>query len=181
MYLDGNFYDFLDSEAYRILFDYGMFKFPLDVYELARKLNARIQLISKEQLKDLIESGMAEKLNDGCVVRRGYNYTLFLNQYNSEARMRFTIAHEIAHIVLGDDNNDIITESAADHFARILLVPPVLLMHYGRISYKEIEKQFGVSESVAQRVWKSARTREESYGNKVFDYEKDFYNEYVKQ
>ena len=181
MYLNGNYYDFLDREAYRILYDYGMFSFPLNVYELARKLNAEICFISKKQIVELESAGVAEKLNDGCVVKQGYRYTLFLNEGNSEARTRFTIAHEIAHIVLGDEENDLITESAADHFARILLVPPILLVEQGRISYNEIERQFAVSSSVAQRVWKIARNREESYGDKVFDYERDFYNEYKKR
>ena len=181
MYLNGHIYDYLDSEAYKLLNDYGMFKFPLDVYTLAEKLNAKVFIITQEKIEQLKAQGLIDKVRDGCVITKGINHYIYLNIDNTEERSRFTVAHEIAHIVLEDESNDLITESAADHFASVLLVPPVVLMHKGRISYKTICRQFGVSSTVAQRVWKNARNREETYADGIFDYEKEYYNGYIRE
>jgi len=177
-----NIYEYLDSEAYRVLFDYGMFSFPLDVEMLANKLNASIHYISQEQMLLLQEINLEKKLSDGCVITiDGINYKIFLNGNNSKGRIRFTIAHEIKHIIFDDKDNNEDDESLTNHFARILLAPPVILDYYDCSSVNDIIKQFGVSNEVAKYILDARTKRNNIFGNNIiFDYEKDYFESFLK-
>lgn len=101
---------------------------------------------------------------DGFTLRRRNNFIIVYNDAPSipETRKRFTVAHELGHVVLqhkmeGDD----IEEREADCFARNLLAPRRLALKYG-VDFRDYPKVFGIS-AAAARMCERFRTYDEQY------------------
>jgi len=127
--------------------------------------------ITNEQMVKLKNMSMDVKINDGCVIKmQGYKYHIFLNANNSRGRIRFTIAHEIKHIIFDDNDNNEEDEKLTDHFAKILLAPPVLLQYYDCNSVDEIVRRFGVSNEVGNYLLEIKDRRRNAFGKdtKIF-------------
>ena len=79
-------------------------------------------------------------------------YVIVVNQEHSRDRQRFTIAHEVGHMVL-DVSSRVDTEKAANRFAGALLLPEEVLWakvgkHRSQIDWKELlvlKLMFGIS------------------------------------
>jgi len=111
-------------------------------------------------------------------------FHIIYNDSRKHARIRFTIAHEIGHIVLGHKESNEENESEADFFARSLLVPiPIIL--FKEISDEEIiMEEFDVSFQVASIVLNNVKSRLESGCKEFKDYEKKLlkqFNLYEKE
>lgn len=71
--------------------------------------------------------------HDAFTVRKQFGngiirYELFYDSHVYPLRLRFTLAHELAHIILGHNREDSIEEREADYFASQLLAPHPLLV-----------------------------------------------------
>lgn len=95
---------------------------------------------------------------DAITVRRLYDngrsvYEMFYDSHAYPPRMRFTFAHELAHIILGHSREDLVEEAEADYFASQLLAPHpvfVLLTINGYdMSPDGISKTFHISRAAA--------------------------------
>ena len=89
---------------------------------------------------------------DGFTLRRRKNYIIVYNDAPGipETRKRFTVAHEIGHVVLqhrmeGDETE----EQEANTFARNLLAPRRLALKYG-VSFREYPDVFRISAAAAR-------------------------------
>ncbi|SKA13477.1 protein of unknown function [Pilibacter termitis] len=106
---------------------------------------------------------------DGLTIYQGGKYVIYYNdRIIHEQRIRFTLAHELGHILLGHlseencihrnyihymDNN--IFEKEANYFAKNLLAPRPLIHLYDKrrnIDRKFIEKAFGISREMSRFV-----------------------------
>ena len=61
-----------------------------------------------------------------------YHYIVIYRVDGNPARMRFTLAHELGHRVLGHTGSTLAEERAADCFASHLLCPEPLMDHFRR-------------------------------------------------
>lgn len=96
-------------------------------------------------------------IRDGCTIfsdDRSF-YLVLYNEWNSSpARRRFTLAHELGHILLshGDDSDQ--SETLANRFASQLLVPRVCLSYLrqanSNLAISQISQFFGVSQKAAK-------------------------------
>ena len=107
------------------------------------------------------------------------NDTIFLNKNLIKTRARFTIAHEIGHILLKHNNlghtihtNIGIEEYQANIFARCLLMPAIVLKELNYITPQDIANICDVSLQSAE--YRSKRLKELIERNK-------FYTSYLEQ
>lgn len=99
---------------------------PLDIESLIKKLN--IQIIREE----------GDESFSGCIEKRTDGYFIIVNKYHHPRRIRFTLAHELAHYFLHRNQLDLIgreeilmresralskVEREANDFAAALLMP----------------------------------------------------------
>lgn len=149
----------LEQKANQILSAAGIDQAPIDVFHVAEVLGARIQ---PEIVSDDI-SGALNRHEDGPVI--GFN------AQHPPNRQRFTIAHEIAHLVLHEDeavfvdrvfrrevtSGDAIDpiEIEANSFAAALLMPAHLLQAdhatFGRPLSSEDVEQLARTYNVSQQ------------------------------
>jgi Zn-dependent peptidase ImmA (M78 family) len=154
-----------------LLCDYSISTLPIDVFLLAQKMAIKVYKYSEFIVDERIKIISASQDGMSCYITDTMSYIILYNDEMDSNRIRFTIAHEIGHIVLGHEYSCEETESEADYFARNLLVPMGILIHRHISDYIEIVNMFEVSYTVAGNVIRTLTIRLEcGYGN-LTDYE----------
>lgn len=126
--------------AYDILIKYSDGKFPIDIFKIIREnfKNIKLMPFSKWKAKTKVNGDMFEELNTdyGIVFYDNKKYCIIYNDSKCLQTQRWTLAHELGHILRGHltnaeylmcstDNNPF--EIEANTFAKQLLVPfPVI-------------------------------------------------------
>lgn len=129
------------NAAWEILLACGVDKLPVNLNEVLRHLG--VLAYSYSRSRDMLEStGLAEiaKQVSGLTFYSGSQPVILYNDAESSQRIRFTIGHELGHIVLGHVQpgehtcqnrepqlGDSPTEQAANRFAADLLAPACVL------------------------------------------------------
>lgn len=75
---------------------------------------------------------------------------IFYNDLKGECTIRFTLAHELGHIILGHIQDDSVARCEADCFARNCLCPVPLRDGFGLSTIEDYCECFNISESMAQ-------------------------------
>ena len=106
---------------------------------------------------------------DGFTLRRKRQYIIVYNDapYISEARRRFTLAHELGHYTLSHRVNGDKQEEEANCFARNLLAPRKVAIEKG-IDFSSYPEVFGIS-ATAARMCEQKRELDEQYLSDLLD------------
>lgn len=164
----------IDEAVYRIYLDIKQVKFPIDLEDtIAMFPNCRVMTydtlaeVSGETHEEIIRTCESY---DGCTkyAPETDRYLILINDSirNSRCaeRVRWTMAHELGHIVCGHfgelsdiqrssdiDNQEM--EEEADFFAASLLAPLQALSIIGVNGVEDIRKGFGLSQLASERRW----------------------------
>lgn len=176
-------YDKMAILALDVLSDYGFFHFPLDVFSLAEKIGMNLipySSLTYEQYESLCCKYGMELGFTFSYQKKGHTiYDTYFNDVDIVlARQRFTIAHEIKHVVSGDchkkeptENN----EALADFFAKSLLAPQAVIIQEGLSSPEEYVERFCISQQSAEYCFSATEHRKSAFGETfLFDYELEF-------
>jgi len=147
--------DLSNINLYDSLIDFqeenNLIKYPLNLEELCRKNNWILLPYpdkNKEEFMSISEDGFSVLENGKYVIN--YNKDVKYKGKELFTRVRFTIAHEIGHIVLGhhffdkDYYNEFenIIEEQANTFAGNLLLPSIILQNYDFLSrHKDVVRE----------------------------------------
>ncbi|MCD8356287.1 MAG: ImmA/IrrE family metallo-endopeptidase [Clostridia bacterium] len=134
-------YQYARDSAWKILRDCKADRLPVDVLQVCKELDIRV--LSYEDGKTIIERHKFQrftKRTDGFTLVLYEQPIIFYNSACTKERIRFTIAHELGHIVLGHvewnrptiinrepSAHDNPRETAANQFAARLLAPACVL------------------------------------------------------
>ena len=133
-------------------------RLPLDWVE--RIPGVSVELLTVHEMEKLTKSPDASGATD---VRKDGSYRIYINNSNSITHCRFTLTHELYHVITGPYVHDIYTdfghgdqelhdrrvEHVADHFAANLLMPSSLVKKawaYGIQAMPDLAARFDVSE-----------------------------------
>lgn len=173
--------------AQSVLLDYGCYTFPVNVYGLANKIGMSLipysTLAPRKRERLLGVQGTERGLTISEVSNGNVAYCTYYNDDYSEAARRYTIAHEIKHIVSGDieKSEDSFTdkdECLANYFAKCLLAPQSIIITRGYRTKEEYVEHFGISYDAAEIWHQTTEKRKYCYGaHYLFDYEKPFIKE----
>ena len=147
---------------------------PLDLLIIC-KINHYIlkpySSLSRDELEDALdesEDGFTKIIEVNGVFR----YCIFYNDSLCDARIRFTIAHEIGHIRLGHLDENIlpykIAEAEANYFAKYLLSPHPVSNKLQLASPAEFAETYHISNQAAEYTFTSYRKRI-MYGSCYFE------------
>lgn len=123
--------------AWKILIEFKLVKFPINIIKLTNDLNIEVKQINA------IPNGL-------YAVSYTINETTYIS-YVSSGNIntdRFTIAHELGHLLLKHKANKKYTEyqeEQANIFASRLLAPMIIVRKYDPNSPEELAKIFGLS------------------------------------
>lgn len=148
-------YNRATNAAYEVLIKLSIFSICTDVFAIVGQLIDNCRLLtygqacflygfSPEQLLENSEFGFSILSRTGKRIIL-YNETLLLGC------IRFTIAHEIGHAILGHSNeNDPSSEKEANCFARNLLCPLPVAKILGASTINDYTELFNVTSSMAE-------------------------------
>lgn len=122
--------------------------------------------------------GLTKRTDGFCAVTKNHTY-IFFNSTLPTGRQRFTIAHEIGHLVLGHvgrgnvttvnrepSPKDSPTERQANQFAARLLAPACVLHELGAVTPETIQQACGLSRQAAN--FRAARMQELERRNRYY-------------
>lgn len=148
MRLSGNRYYEIEREVIKLFEKLIINRFPFDCFEICKQLEFVVVPYSKLSEKKRNMLNICSE--DGCHVLWETNKDEFVNviYYNDcmpGCRIRFTIMHEIAHIILDHTEHSELAESEANYFAKYALAPPPLVYKLHIEDYVELAEKFDLS------------------------------------
>ena len=136
------------------LFDKAELKLiPVDVCALAKFLN--IKLIKFSELPpNLIRAALALSNEGGLKFKmvdnqNNENQCILYNNSHPIGRQRFSILHEIGHVVLGHKQDSVLADAEADFFAKYAIAPPMLIDLIKPSDFMDVANAFGLSKECA--------------------------------
>ena len=140
------------NAAWKTLIDFNINKLPVSVTDICR--NAGISLI-KNSAANLLRDG-----ESGISIKQNEKWYVVYDDHDSRQRIRFTVAHELGHILMGHAlkygyytrKNNIVKpadETSADMFAARLLAPTCVLWGIGAKTAEQIACVCDISMSAA--------------------------------
>lgn len=146
-----NTYKNARNTAWKTLIDCNINKLPVDLASITRFYGIQIAVYSSNNVIQAFKEEVLE--GDGfSATINNQNYIFLNDKIKNRARRRFTLAHEIGHIVMKHpvnkihfrnseyDNFDDLFEYAANVFARDILMPACVLYSLNIKDYKEIQE-----------------------------------------
>lgn len=159
----GNYKNARDA-AWKTLIECGISSLPVRPSEICRHYNwVLADYIHGKRSIDLLGlSELKEKTDGFCTVTENHIY-IFYDSSLPIGRKRFTIAHEIGHLILGHVGPGTVTvenreptgterkeETQANQFAARILAPACVLHEVGATTAEEIQRLCGISTQAAE-------------------------------
>ena len=102
---------------------------PINCFELAIKMGIKVIPYSAYN-QSTIDLLLSESEDGFFVEKTDGSLYIFYNDSKSYGRIRHTIMHEIAHIILGHTEDSELAEKEVKFFAKYALAPPPLIHRY---------------------------------------------------
>lgn len=145
------------DEIQRIVVDMyeacGICTYPISCQEICNKMKIRLypysSLSAKKQaaVKQLSPDGYHMLVED---LRTGEHFwVIYYNDAHCRERIRWTLLHEIGHIVLDHTEESDLSEAEANFFAKYSIAPPPLVMAAKCEDYIDIAMKFDISQTAA--------------------------------
>lgn len=143
-------YKLTRNTTWQILIDKQITNFPLDIKKLIADFG--IELFSFDESKDVLQHHNIQINKEAFALKIKGKCYIFHSSTANEQRMRFSLAHELGHILSGavKEENKIIQfsdyqETQANIFASRLLMPAIVIHHEGLKTAADIARFFNVS------------------------------------
>ena len=148
-------YQFARDAAWKILIRERVCALPVSMSRLCRQMGIEVKYDDKV------------RLDDGCggmVLKKGRRYVIIVRRSDPPQRQRFTIAHELGHILAGDvgryklvnrepSPRDNPIETRANVIASRILAPACVLWGCGVCSAQDIARICDISYAAASFRW----------------------------
>lgn len=153
-------YHVATNAAYELLIEQDMLELPVNLSKLIYLRRHNIHLMTYSQMaarfsmtvsdyKDLVPSEL------GFTMRMGNRNYILYNEEKGYCTNRFTIAHEIGHILLGHKTDDSVAEREANCFARNLLCPVPVINGFNITDINDYTGWFHISDLMAENCIKN--------------------------
>ncbi|MCQ2554695.1 MAG: ImmA/IrrE family metallo-endopeptidase [Clostridia bacterium] len=176
----------MDKLALDFLTDYGLFHFPVDVFYIATEI-LHVDLIKYSSLSQSKRSQILSKpsLEKGFTITEHYTngstgHKIYYNDSSNIYRQRFTIAHEIKHILCGEEEYTADSEILADYFSKALQAPKCVMILNNINSIEKCVTHFSLSYEASTYWIQALRNRIRCVGSDLFDYESDYIQHFIK-
>ncbi len=140
--------------------------FPLDCWDIINQYGFKVKKYSELKPKKL--EACLELSEDAATLED----TIYYNESKNPKRIRFSLMHELGHIILGTQS-----ETDCDKFSSHLLAPRIAI-HYAKCkNAQDVVNVFGLSDQAAQLAFDNYRSWHRAvvvYG--MTDLDKELYN-----
>ena len=148
MRITGNRYDEIEDVVIKMYSKISIKRFPFDCFDICDQLGIKYIPYSSlsEEKKSALCTGSQDGLNALWEISKGqFLFVIYFNDTLSSRRIRFTIMHELGHIILNHTEHSDLAESEANYFAKYALAPPPLVHTLQIQDYLELADRFDIS------------------------------------
>lgn len=175
MKLSNSRYEDIKQDIVKMYVNSGLSTMPVDVYDLCSRLGyilrpySSLGLDNAKKMSNIIEDGFNNFEDDKDVI--------YYNDSKTEGRIRFTIMHEIGHIIRKHKQFSELAEVEANWFAAYSLCPPPIVDKLGITVYEDLISKFNITNECAYNSmnryisWKKRNVP-------LLDYEKALINQF---
>ena len=148
MRLTNDKYEVIKQNVVKMFIDNDIRRIPIDCFEICQKMCIELKKYSQltpealQKAKEISEDGFCLLVEKGPIPFAFLQWYIFYDDTKSRERIRFTIMHEIGHIVLGHTEHSQLAESEANFFAKYSLAPPPLVHKIQPEDYMDISTAF---------------------------------------
>lgn len=150
-------YDKATNSAYELLSGYQGRLPVVDVFSLIDLIprDKKVKVCTYSQMAQTLGCSFSEFFHKYASSEHGFTvkwknyYLICFNELKDEKTIRFTIAHEIGHIILGHTEDNSVANREADCFARNILCPIQVADGFNVTTPKEYIDCFHISEPMA--------------------------------
>lgn len=166
-------YNYIASNILQVYKNCNVKSFPIDC----------IEIINLHQLSCYKYSELDSRLRQYCLMFSEdafkFKDKICYNDENIWSRSRFSLMHELGHIILNTES-----EILANEFASMILAPPIAI-HYSRCRTKhEISKAFGISRQASEIVlerYNLWHDKIQNHNNKMCKADKELYEHFYNK
>lgn len=139
-------YSDIESKAVECLIDAGIKKYPIDSLEIVQNLGIHIA-----KYCDVPDKYRLYYLEGYSLIgpTREKSYILYSERYPKNV-IRFTILHELGHVVFKHKEDSELARKIVDHFAGYAIAPPPIIDKMGCKTVGDIMSAFEVTEKCAE-------------------------------
>lgn len=145
MRLSDSRYENIKKDIVKMYIDNDISTIPINVYNLSKRLGYILKpysLLGVDKANKLIEIN-----EDGFNRVEGGKVVIYYNDVKLEGRIRFTIMHEIAHVIRQHKQYSELAE--ANWYAAYALCPPPIVDKLQITDYEELISKFNITNSCA--------------------------------
>lgn len=146
----------ISEHIYSALISSNVRAFPVDCPKLL--IDRGYSLISYSEIRkqNFYLYNMCIKYSNDAF-RDGNTMRICYNENRPTSRIRFSLMHELGHIILNHIGETQENEVEADYFASNILAPKVLIEKFGCRNAEDIKQRFGLSITAANIAWTDYR------------------------
>lgn len=150
LFIPSREYERIESLVVDLYEEVGVTEVPIDAFAIARKKNYLLNPFT--QLKNMAIRRVYGLSADGFSLYdpKKQCFVIFYDNLQCKERQRFTIMHEIGHILLGHKDESDLANQMANYFAGYSLAPYPIMDLYRIEDCIQLAKFFGVSRDCAQ-------------------------------
>ena len=143
-------YERIEELVVKLYEEAGITEAPIDVFAVARKKNCLLKPFT--HLKNVAIREVYGLRADGFSLYDPERqcFIIFYDNLQCKERQRFTIMHEIGHIMLGHKDESDLANLMANYFAGYSLAPYPIMDLYRIEDCMQLAKFFGISRDCAQ-------------------------------
>lgn len=151
-------YEMVFPIVLQTLEDTNVTTYPLDLIKLYTILGIPHHAYNQcdvptQQMEELSSDGFQRQMPGSDIP------TVYVNTAQTFNRIKFTLAHELGHIMCVDLKRNTDPERTADAFAGLILAPIPLVMATKQFSVEDISYNFSISRACAQIAARDTRRR----------------------
>ena len=152
-------------------------KFPFDCAAVLESFGYKVIPYSKIQLDNPELYELCKAMSYDAFTHVNKKYVMFNDNMN-KGRIRFSLMHELGHIVLNHSDQTKDNDIEADNFAATILAPYIMIYEYSCKTYLDVRRRFGLSYKAANVTLAKCRYWQVHEGARDIDYE--IYNWFAK-
>ena len=172
-------YDEIEQKAVDLLVSLQVCKLPIDPLLIIRKMGIEVVPFSK------LSSDVDWKEDEGndafsFFSKEENKFYITYNDKAIETRIRFSLMHEVGHIVLGHKGESFLASKIADYFAGYILAPYPLILEFTGFDRERVMRTFGISRGCAD-VTLSRCCNWDQYSGPMKDYERKLIHQFKRK
>lgn len=173
--LPSKVYDRIENEVVSLYKKLSITEVPIDPIKIAAQLRFIVKQFSILPYATQIELRNQEREGLSHYAPDFGTFIVYYDDSISYARRRFTLMHEIGHILLGHKEESELAKKMADYYAAYALAPSPLIGKYQCEDYMDIANKFDVSQECADICFQRFINWSQ-YGGSIKRYEIDLLN-----